>query len=66
MAIYKVGIRVGDVNQTRLIDAANESQVAKHIIKQHCTIEAVRTAEQIKAVADIAAAGVKVETATAE
>jgi hypothetical protein len=66
MAIYKAVIRVGDHYQTRLVEAPTEATAMKHIAREHVSIEQVRTAEQIKDTAALAATGIKVETATAE
>jgi hypothetical protein len=63
--IYAAKIKLGAEAQDRLVDAPNEARALKHIAKQHITLEAVRTPEQIKATAELAAKGVKVEVAEA-
>lgn len=66
MPIYAAKVKLGDQMQERLVDAPNEARALKHLAKQHITLEPVRTAEQIKQTAELAAKGIKVEGAADE
>jgi hypothetical protein len=63
--IYSATIKLGEHVQERLVDAPNEARALKHLAKQHIRLDAIRTPEQIKAMAQLAAKGVKVEVAEA-
>lgn len=63
MPIYIGKVKLNGHEAVRLIDAPNEARALKHLACQHLSVESVRTAEQIKQTAELAATGVKVEVA---
>ena len=63
MPIYVVTIKAGEGEKVRLVDAPNEARALRHVTQQHVALEVVRTAEQIAALAQLAAKGVEVEVA---
>ena len=63
MPIYKATVKVNGEEQTRLVDAPNEARALRHVTAQHVALEVVRSAEQIAALAQLAAKGIQVEKA---
>lgn len=63
MPIYIATVKAGEGKQVRLIDAKNEARALRHLTEQHITLESVRTAEQMKAMANLAAKGAEIEQA---
>lgn len=66
MPIYRTTITLGAETKDRLIEAPNEAFALRFAAKGHIKAEAIRTAEQIKEMAGLAANGVKVEHADTE
>lgn len=64
MAIYIAKAKVGEHEQTRLVEAKNEAQALRHLTEQHITLELVKGAEKMKSMAALAAKGVEVEQAS--
>lgn len=62
MPVYQVLVEIGETKQVHLVEAPNEAQASRYVAKKHLTSVAVRSAEQMKAMAELAAGGVKVET----
>ncbi len=66
MPIYLLEITVGEQVEQRLIEAKTEAQALHHATRLHIKATTVRTAEQIKAMAELAAKGVKIEFAESD
>lgn len=66
MPIYRITAKLGDAAEERLIEAKTESGALKHAALKYLKAEAVRTVEQIKDTATLAAKGVQVEQTEAE
>jgi hypothetical protein len=63
--IYRVTVTIDQASKVRLIEAKTEAGALKYAAKTHIVAEGIRTAEQLKEMAELAAKGVKVETADA-
>jgi hypothetical protein len=63
MPIYRIEAKLGQAAETRLIEAKTESGALKHAAKKYLTAAPIRTGDQIKDMAALAANGVKVEAA---
>lgn len=66
MPIYVATVKVNSEEKVRLVDAPNEARALRYVTQQHVALEVVKTAEQIAALAKLAANGVGIERVTAE
>lgn len=66
MPIYLTEVSVGEHVEQHLVEAPNEARALAHTTRLHIKAEAIRSAEQIKAMAALAAKGLEIEQAESE